>query len=237
MRADAVLLRATCATCPPLNRECVYHGRSVNFRAEANGGEGMEKIFIIGGMGAGKSTARKALVDQGLECIDLDKIGHEIHSWQVVKDDLVAAFGDDVLDADGFVDRKVLAGKAFKNPAETRKLNRITMPRIEDAFMTKLDELEASGCEGVVVEYSIFKSRSMSVADQADVIIAVLAPLEVRIERAVASGFEEQDVRRRIAQQITDAERIERADVVFSNDGTKEGLYNDVINWWDESRA
>ena len=74
----------------------------------------------------------------------------------------------------------------------------------------------------------------MSVADLADIIIAVLAPLDVRIERAVASGFEEQDVRRRIAQQITDAERIERADVVFNNDGTKEELYNQVVNWWQE---
>ncbi len=194
----------------------------------------MEKIFIIGGMGAGKSTARKALVDQGLEYIDLDKIGHEIHGWQVVKDDLVEAFGPDVLDEEGNVNRPVLARKAFKNPAETRKLNRITMPRIEDAFTTKLEDLEKAGCEAVVVEYSIFKSRSMSVADQADVIIAVVAPLDVRIQRAVASGFDEQDVRRRIAQQITDAERIERADVVFNNDGTKEELYNQVVTWWND---
>lgn len=201
--------------------------------ADAKGGL-MEKIFIIGGMGAGKSTARKALVDQGLEYIDLDKIGHEIHSWQVVKDDLVAAFGDDVLDADGNVDRKVLAHKAFKTPADTRKLNRITLPRIEDAFMTRLEELEATGCEAVVVEHSVFKSRSMSMADLADVIIAVLAPLDVRIERAVASGFDEKDVRRRIAQQITDAERIERADIVFNNEGTKEELYNQVVTWWHD---
>ena len=192
----------------------------------------MEKIFVIGGMGAGKSTATKALVDQGLEYIDLDKIGHEIHSWQVVKDDLVEAFGDDVLDADGNVDRRALAAKAFKTPADTRKLNRITLPRIEDAFMTRLGELEAAGCEAVVVENSVFKSRAMSMADLADIIIAVLAPLEVRIERAVASGFDEADVRRRIAQQITDAERIERADVVFNNDGTKEELYNKVVTWW-----
>lgn len=192
----------------------------------------MEKIFIIGGMGAGKSTARKALVDQGLEYLDLDKIGHEIHQWQVVKDDLVEAFGPEVLDDEGNVDRPALARIAFSSPANTRKLNRITMPRIEDAFTTKLDELEAAGCDAVVVEYSVFKTRSMSVAYMADIVIAVLAPLDMRIERAVASGFDEADVRRRIAQQITDAERIEAADVVFNNDGTKEELYNEVLAWW-----
>ena len=197
----------------------------------------MEKIFVIGGMGAGKSTARKALVDQGLEYIDLDLIGHEILHWEIVKEDVSATFGEDVLDPDGEINRKALARKAFVSPAETRKLNRITQPRIEDAFTTKLDELEAAGCPAVVVEYSVFKSRQMSLAYLADIVIAVLAPLEVRLERAVASGFDEADVRRRIAQQITDAERIEQADVVFNNDGTKEELYNKVVNWWNEYNA
>ena len=47
----------------------------------------MEKIFVIGGMGAGKSTARKALTDQGLDYIDLDKVGHDILKWEIVKED------------------------------------------------------------------------------------------------------------------------------------------------------
>ena len=197
----------------------------------------MDKIFVIGGMGAGKSTARQALVDQGLEYIDLDKIGHEIHHWEIVKEELAATFGDDVLDENGEVNRPVLARKAFVSPAATRKLNRITQPRIEDAFTTRLDELKAAGCPAVVVEYSIFKRRENSLAYLADVVIAILAPLETRIERAVAAGWDEADVRRRIAQQITDAERIEQADVVFNNDGTKEELYNQVVAWWNEYNA
>ena len=197
----------------------------------------MDKIFVIGGMGAGKSTARQALVDQGLEYIDLDKIGHEIHHWEIVKEELAATFGDDVLDENGEVNRPVLARMAFVSPAATRKLNRITQPRIEDAFTTRLDELKAAGCPAVVVEYSIFKRRENSLAYLADVVIAILAPLETRIERAVAAGWDEADVRRRIAQQITDAERIEQADVVFNNDGTKEELYNQVVAWWNEHNA
>ena len=61
-----------------------------------------------------------------------------------------------------------------------------------------------------------------------------LAPLETRIERAVASGFPEEDVRARIARQITDADRIEASDVVFNNDGTPDELRNEVISWWNE---
>ena len=194
----------------------------------------MKKLFIIGGMGAGKSTARKALVDEGLPFIDLDKVGHDVLMWDTVKEELVETFGEDILDKDGEVIRPALAKKAFVSPAETRKLNRITMPRIEDAYTDRLAELEREGHEAVVVEYSVFKSRASSLSYSADVGMAVLAPLDLRIERAVASGFEESDVRRRIAQQITDADRIEAADVVFNNDGTPDELRNQVLLWWQE---
>ncbi len=194
----------------------------------------MKKLFIIGGMGAGKSTARKALTEQGLEYIDLDKVGHDIHSWETVKEELVETFGEDILDENGAVNRSALAKKAFVSPAETRKLNRITMPRIEEAYTDRLAELEKEGCEAVVVEYSVFKNRSTSLAYSADVVIAVLAPLDMRIERAVAAGWDEDDVRRRIAQQITDAERIDASDVVFNNDSTPDELRNAVLAWWNE---
>lgn len=193
----------------------------------------MKQLFIIGGMGAGKSSATKALVDQGLAHIDLDKVGHDVLTWDIVRGELVDAFGDDILGDDGQIVRSRLAEKAFQNPAETRKLNRITMPRIEESFMDRIDELEASGTEAVVVEFSVFKNR-VSLANSADVVIAILAPMDARIERAVASGFDEEDVRRRIARQITDADRVVAAFVVLNNDSTKEALYSDVKAWWKE---
>ena len=197
----------------------------------------MQKLFIIGGMGAGKSTATKALVDQGLDHIDLDKVGHDILKWEVVKEDLVEAFGEDILDEDGEVVRKKLAAKAFVSPAETRKLNRITMPRIEQAYTEMIEDLEAKGSEAVVVEYSAFKNRETSLAYSADAVIAILAPIDARIQRAVASGFDEEDVRNRIAIQITDADRLQAADVVFDNDSTKDELYNKVLTWWNNYKA
>ena len=194
----------------------------------------MKKLFIIGGMGAGKSTARKALVDQGLPHIDLDQVGHDVLLWDTVKGELVETFGADILGSDGEIVRSALAAKAFVNPAETRKLNRITLPRIEEAFTDRVAELESEGHVAVVVEHSVFKNRQTSLAYDADVVMAVLAPLDMRIERAVKAGWEEADVRRRIAQQITDADRIEAADVVFNNDGTPDELRNQVLAWWAE---
>ena len=179
----------------------------------------MKKLFLIGGMGAGKSTARKALTDEGLAWIDLDQVGHEVLAWDTVKDDLRAAFGDDIFDENGEVVRSALAAKAFATPAATRKLNTVTMPRIEERYTDLIDGFAAEGKPAVVVEYSV---------------MAVLAPLDVRIERAVAAGWDEEDVRARIARQITDADRIEAADVVFNNDGTPEELRNEVLAWWND---
>ena len=149
----------------------------------------MKKLFLIGGMGAGKSTARKALTDEGLAWIDLDQVGHEVLMWDTVKDDLRGAFGDDIFDENGEVVRSALAAKAFATPAATRKLNTITMPRIEERYTDLIDGFEAEGKPAVVVEYSVFRNRQQSLAYGADVVMAVLAPLEVRIERAVASGL------------------------------------------------
>lgn len=197
----------------------------------------MKKLFIIGGMGAGKSTARKALVDEGLPYIDLDVVGHEVLKWDIVKEELREAFGDDVFDEGGEVIRRALAAKAFVSPYDTRTLNRVTLPRIEDAYTQIVDKLEQESNDAVVVEYSVFKNREIGFMNSADVVIAILAKLDTRIERAVAAGWDEDDVRRRISRQITDAQRIDEADVVFNNDGTPEELRNQVTLWWHDYKA
>ena len=75
----------------------------------------------------------------------------------------------------------------------------------------------------------MFRNRQSSLAYGADVVMAVLAPLEVRIERAVKSRlFTRRTCVARIARQITDADRIEASDVVFNNDGTPDELRNEV---------
>lgn len=192
----------------------------------------MKQIVIIGGMGAGKSSVSRMLADCGLPLIDLDKVGHEALSLPEVKEELVVAFGADVVDEAGAVRRDVVARRAFASPDATAVLNGITLPRIGMLYERRVADLAQQGFDAVVAEFSSFRSRSQELARNADVVVAVVAPIEQRVARAVAAGWSEADVRARIERQITDEERIAAADVVFHNTGSLDDVRQQVEAWW-----
>ena len=197
----------------------------------------MKKYFVIGGMGAGKSTAARALEALGLSSVDLDAVARTVLSDPEVRRELATTFGDDVLDASGAVRRQTLAERAFATTEATAALNRITQDRIAAAFHQTADELAAAGATAVVVEYPLFPEHRDRYVAAGDVVIAVVAPLEQRVARAVRAGFREDDVRRRIAAQIDDRQRLAAADVTFVNDGTTAELTELVTQWWRQTQA
>lgn len=205
----------------------------------------MRTIFLIGGMGAGKSTARKALTDLGVECVDFDAIGHNVLELESVKMKLAQTFGADVLDENGNVDRHRLAVLAFSSEENTELLNSITLPPIEQAFLQRIAALEAQGCKAVVAESSNFRGRDGWLVREnndengieGDIVIAITAPVEQRIARAVAAGWDADDVRRRIARQPSDDQLAASADVIFCNDGTPDSLRRAIADWYTETIA
>ena len=192
----------------------------------------MKNILIIGGMGAGKSSATRALASQGLPVVDLDQLGHVVLTWDFVKKELRDAYGAGVFTAEGDVDRAALAAVAFATKEGTETLNRITQPRIDQALHDELSWLASEGHAAAVIESSSFTGQAPLVA-LADYIVAVTAPGELRVARAVAAGWSEADVRARMARQLSDTERLRFATVSFVNDGTPEQLYDQVVSWWD----
>lgn len=192
----------------------------------------MEKVFVIGGMGSGKSTVCGILADAGLAAVDLDALGHEALCRADVREGLVKAFGEEVLGEDGQIDRARVAARAFADDASTARLNDLTHPHIARALHGRLDELERQGWEAAVVELSAFAGEGDPLAAAADVLVAVRAPRERRVERAASRGFAPDDVRRRIARQPSDEQLSQAADVVFDNDGDVEALRRAVLAWW-----
>ncbi len=195
----------------------------------------MKNILIIGGMGAGKSSATRALASQGLPIVDLDQLGHVVLTWDSTKEELSRAYGARVFTAQGDVDRAALAAVAFATKEDTETLNRITQPRIDQALHNELVRLAAEGHAAAVIESSSFTGQAPLVA-LADCIVVVTAPEELRVARAVAAGWSEADVRARMARQLTDEQRLRFATVSFVNDGTPEQLYDQVVSWWNAEK-
>jgi dephospho-CoA kinase len=183
-------------------------------------------LVITGGIGSGKSTAAEYFRQAGAFVIDLDDVASRVLSpGSATLDAVAAAFGPDVLLADGRLDRPALARAAFASKATAQRLNALVHPAVTSELSRKLSELRSARKAPalVVVEVPLL-AEAPAIADVADVVLAIVAPQEVRVQRTVASGRAEPDARRRLAVQASDAERAALADVVIVNDGDRESF-------------
>ena len=196
-------------------------------------------IGLTGGIGTGKSEVSRLLGELGAEVIEADKVAHEAYEpgtpgWREV----VEAFGEGVLDADGRIDRKRLGGIVFGDEQARERLNGIIHPIVRRLLEERIAELERQGTAVTVIEVPLLveaikqQSRWTLMLDE---IWVVTAPEEQAVARVQArSGLDETAIRARIRSQATERERIEHADAVIDNGGSLEGLRHEVTNLWRE---
>ena len=189
-------------------------------------------IGVTGGMGSGKSLASRMFGELGAIVIEADKVGKKLYSIDsTLKNKIVEAFGNDILDDSGEVSFKKLAAVAFKNSFSAGLLNSITHPFIKIAIREKIIELAISH-DVIVVDAALLYEGELLYS--VDYIITVTAPEELRVKRVVDSGrFNEEEVRKRMALQLPEKEKADRADYVITNVGTIEELrakVEDVYN-------
>lgn len=180
-------------------------------------------IGVTGGMGSGKSLASRMFGELGAVVIEADKVGKKLYSIDpTLKNKIVEAFGNDILDDSGEVSFKELAAVAFKNSFSVGLLNSITHPFIKIAIREKIIELSISH-DVILVDAALLYEGELLYS--VDYIITVTAPEELRVKRVVDSGrFSEEEVRKRMALQLPEKEKADRADYVIANVGTIEEL-------------
>lgn len=187
-------------------------------------------VYVIGGMGSGKSSVSRIIEEAGVPVLDLDEVGHRVLEEEQVRRRLVSAFGEGILAPDGSIDRGSLAHRAFASEKGVRILNETTTQPICDAMARWVSRIAVAGTALCAIEVSAYDGPDGRFPSP-DEVLAVVASTDVRIARAVAKGFEETDVRARIAAQASDALRRQWADVVLVNDGTFEELEDSVTVW------
>lgn len=194
----------------------------------------MKIIGLTGGIGSGKSTVARSLQEHGFPIVDADLIAREIvEPGQPALAELTKEFGEDILNADGSLDRGLLASRAFTNKDTTQRLNNITHPRINQRTQELFDEARENGAEAVIYDMPLLIDKGLH--KDMDATIVVHAAEHVRLERLTTKrGLDVDDVRRRINAQIDDETRKQHADILLDNNGTEEDLTQQIAQAVDK---
>ncbi len=181
-------------------------------------------IGLTGGIASGKSSVAKTLIAQGVGLVDADQLAREV--VQPGTDGLaevVATFGEQVLAADGSLDREKLAARVFDDDEARKKLQAITHPRIGRLSAERLAELHAS--DAIYVVYDAPLLVEVGAHKGMDALIVVAADVETQVARVIArDGASEEDARKRIAAQYPLERKVDVADYVIDNSGSLEQL-------------
>lgn len=192
-------------------------------------------IGLTGGIGTGKSTVARMLAELGAVVIDSDAIVHELQAQGTpLLAEIAAAFGPDVLRADGSLDRAALGARVFADPAARARLNALVHPAVGRESLRRLEAARASGAELVVVDIPLlFETRAHGTASRAnlgaEVVVVVYAPRELQIERQLArNGYDRAEAERRLDAQLPIEEKRRLADHVIDNTGSLEATREQV---------
>ena len=192
----------------------------------------MRVIGLTGGIASGKSFVSQQLAERGATIIDADKVGHRTYAkgtdtYRAV----VAAFGDDVVGADGEIDRKALGGKVFGDPEKRLKLEQIVWPAMRAMIKAQLSELRTRGTGVVVVEAAVLiEADWLPLADEVWLVTA--APETARQRLMERNGLSPEQAESRLQAQLTNEKRRPYADVVIENDGSLDELIGAVEQAW-----
>lgn len=189
-------------------------------------------IGLTGGMGTGKTTVARILQELGLTVISADEIGHELlQPGTEVYEAVKQAFGPEIVDAGGQIDRRALGRVVFSNPDKRQRLNALTHPAIIARIKAEVQARKRAG-QDVVVEVPLLFEAGLDAkaATGFDEIWVVAASPAVQLARVQArDGLSAEEARRRIGAQMPLRAKIDRADVVIYNDGTETELKAKVV--------
>jgi dephospho-CoA kinase len=185
-------------------------------------------VALTGGIGSGKTLAAQFFADLGAVVVDSDQLARQvIERGSAGFDEVVTRFGDEILSA-GDIDRKKLSEIVFADPTARGDLEAITHPRIRQAL---------AGIVATVPENRIVINPLLAETGgkaRFDLVIAITSPDELRYQRLLERGMKPQEIKSRIAAQVSDAARVAIADYIITNDGNAGNLLRQVGHLWEE---
>lgn len=176
-------------------------------------------IGLLGGVGSGKSTVARLMADRGLHLVDADAEARAVVDLPAVRERLAARFGTDLFDAEGSLDRSLLAQRAFADAAETEALNAIVHPEVRRRIEAKVAAADETP---VVLDVPLLMESPL--AGLVETWVFIEAPAEARDARVAERGWDPGERSRRETRQADLEAKRRRADHLLENHGSIEDL-------------
>jgi dephospho-CoA kinase len=190
----------------------------------------MLTVGLTGGIGAGKSEVARLLASYGAVLVDSDRIAREVvEPGTEGLAAVVAAFGPEVLDPDGRLDRPRLGAIVFADEERLRALNAIVHPLVGH----RSAELQRAAGPDAIVVHDVPLLTENGLAPLYDLVVVVDAEPATQLDRLVRlRGMTGSEARSRMAAQATREQRLAVADLVIDNNGPLEDLEPQVRAVW-----
>lgn len=201
----------------------------------------MLRVGLTGGIGSGKSEVSKRLAERGAAIIDADQAARDVVAPGTPGlEQVVAAFGGDVLQPDGSLNRPKLGQVVFGDEAALGRLNAIVHPLVHQHMADAEERAVREGGDEAVIVHDIpllaeaGKERSAGF----DLVIVVDVPRQDQLERLTGRrGMTRPDAEARMANQATREQRLAIADIVIDNSGSLADLDRRIDEVWADLRA
>ncbi|EAD9709823.1 dephospho-CoA kinase [Listeria monocytogenes] len=188
-------------------------------------------IGLTGSVATGKSTVSNMIQQAGIPLVDADIAARKVvePGTEGLKE-IVAYFGEEILLADGTLDRTKLGEIIFKDKEKREKLNEITHPRVKDYMLEARERFFRAGEELVFFDIPLlFESHLESLVDQ---IVVVWTTPETELKRLMErNNLTKEDALRRIESQMGIDEKARKADFVIDNNESLEKTQKQVYTF------
>ncbi|ECC2089322.1 dephospho-CoA kinase [Listeria monocytogenes] len=188
-------------------------------------------IGLTGSVATGKSTVSNMIQQAGIPLVDADIAARKVveRGTEGLKE-IIAYFGEEILLADGTLNRAKLGEIIFKDKEKREKLNEITHPRVKDYMLEARERFFEAGEELVFFDIPLlFESHLESLVDK---IVVVWTTPETELKRLMErNNLTKEDALRRIESQMGIDEKARKADFVIDNNESLEKTQKQVLTF------
>lgn len=197
----------------------------------------MVVIGLTGSICSGKSTVAAMFQRLGATVIDADQVARElVEPDQSLFEAVVSAFGCEVVDVNGRIDRQKLGTIVFADPQARRRLEAILHPAIIEECERRIRQAEVSGTRVCLIDAALLIESGWYA--RCDAVILVEASEAIQLDRLVGSrGLSRDGAMLRIRSQMPQHEKRQYAHYVIENDGSLDVTARRVQAVWEQLRT